>query len=165
MPNTKISALTAPTNAETLLPTVNGWNARFPIAAVINVSNRGPTIQQLSQNYRAVLYSGVVDLKVAATTTLAVPTGFRFYLTEVFVVATSIAALVSQPVLSWGITGNNIKYVNALAMTQLLSSFTRERVELTGTDGETTLNATVDTIANAGTFSGRFGFEGLLLTT
>lgn len=165
MPSTKISGLTAPTNAEILLPTINGWNARFPISAVVNTSNRGPTIQQLSQNYRAQLFSGVIDLKVAATTTIAVPAGFRFYLEECFVIATNIAALVAQPVLSWGITGNDVKYVNALAMTQLLASWDRERVAVAGNNGETTLNATVDTIADAGTFTARFGWSGVLLTT
>jgi len=165
MPNTKISALTAPTNAEILLPTINGWNAKFPIAATANVSNRGPTLQQLSQNYRCQLFSGSVDMEVAATTTLAVPTGFRFYIEEVFIIADSIAALVAQPIVSFGITGNNTKYVNALQFTQLLATWDRERVALAGNNGETTLNATVDTPANAGTFTGRFGWSGVLLTT
>ena len=162
---TKISAITAPTNAEMLLPTVNGWNAKFPIVGTINVSNRGPTIQQLSQNYRCSFFSGVVDLEVAATTTLAVPTGFRFYVEECFIIATNIAALVAQPIVSFGITGNDTKYVNALQFTQLLATWDRERVQLAGNNGETTLNATVDTIADAGTFTGRFGWSGVLLTT
>ncbi len=110
-------------------------------------------------------WSAAIDLKVAATTTLAVTAGFRFYVEEVSIIALSIAGLVAQPIVSFGITGINIKYVNALQFTQLLATWDRERIQLAGTNGETTLNATVDTIANAGTFSARFCWSGVLLTT
>lgn len=163
---TKISALTGPANSELLLPLVGGFSnlGKFPIVRTTNVSNRGPNIPQIFQNGRAQLTSAVVDMLAAATTTITVPTGFRFYPEECYVILTSVAALVDQPIISWGITGNNTKYQATLQMTQLLAQWTRERVQVTGTDGETSLTATVDTPANAGTFSGRFGFSGLLLT-
>ena len=165
MPNTKISALTAPTNAQFLLPLLNSAQAKFAISNVANVSNLGPTVWQLGQNGRVQFWSDVVDLEAAATTTLTVTAGFRFYIEEVSIIATSIAALVAQPIVSFGITGNNTKYVNALQFTQLLATWDRERVALAGNNGETTLNATVDTPANAGTFTGRFCWRGVLLTT
>lgn len=164
---TKISALSLPANDEMLLPLVGGFTqlGKFPIVRITNVSNRGPNMPQIFQNGRAQLTSAVVNLKVAATTTITVPAGFRFYPEECYVILTSLVLpLVDQPVLSWGITGNNTKYQATLQMTQLTAQYKRERVQVTGTDGETSLTATVDTIANAGTFSGRFGFSGLLLT-
>lgn len=110
-----------------------------------------------------VLMSNEVDLKSAATITINIPATSHFWLDEVFVEATSVVGLIAQPFVSFGITGNDTKYVASTQTTLLTADRTRERFSTTGADGEDTLTATVVTPATGTTVLGRFGFRGLLI--
>jgi len=109
------------------------------------------------------LTTGVFNLKTPSSVTLTIPAGARFYLDEVSLITTNVNILATQPTISAGISGNDTKYVNGITTTLLTATGTRESFAITGTDGETSLTATVDVGATGTTVEGRFQFKGVLI--
>lgn len=151
-----------PANSDLLLPLTAVTIATLPLATTQNVGNNQSTIYQWWTNGAVNFYSPITNLKALATVTLNVPSGFRFFVEECFIVATTITALATQPVVSFGNVADPVKYVDNIACTFLTATLTRERFAVNGSDGETALTATVNTIAAGTTVSGRYGFRGII---
>jgi hypothetical protein len=93
--------------------------------------------------------------------TLTVPSGSTFYPNEVGVIYTS-GTLTTPPTISFGVTGNTTKFVNATT-SSIANLYDRDVFSVSSTAGESSLIAAV-TSAGTGTSSkARFYFKGLLL--
>lgn len=104
------------------------------------------------------------DLKTVAETTLTIPTGCKFWIDEVGIICTSLAALTTQPTFRAGISGNPAKQSAATTTTTLTAAGKRERrTPIAPEDGETTLTAGITVAAVATTMRGRFYWRGILL--
>lgn len=163
MADEKISQLpTLVANTDLLLPLTVTPSAILPICTQAGVSNAQASIYQWHVSSMVLLVSAIQNFLVTPSITINVPAGFRFYVEECYIVATSIVGLVSQGTVSFG---NNIdaqKYVAANVTTLLTATNTRERWGVNGSDGETILKADVDAAAVGTTFQARFGFRGIL---
>ena len=163
MADSRITGLPAlPSNTDLILPLTALSIATLPLATTQNVANNQATVYQWWSNGEVLFQSTVQNLKTLAAINLAVPAGFRFFIEECFIVATTISALSAQPVVSFGNGTDAVKYVNNVTCTLLTATNTRERFGVNGSDGETALTAVVNTIAAGTTVSGRFGFRGIL---
>ena len=104
-----------------------------------------------------------VDLKIAQTITIDIPTGAKFYPDEVGVIVTTVSSPTAQPTVSFGITGSNASLLAATAITKS-TQFGRNRyTTLLSSDGIQSLTATITVAATGTTFMGRFYFKGLLI--
>jgi autotransporter adhesin len=111
-----------------------------------------------------VLLTKEVDLKVAATQTITIPSGANFFPNECGVHITSADTVTVQPFLTFGITGTNNKLIASIQTTGLTAALKRQRFQtLLSSDGEASLTATVGTGATATTLLGRFYFKGILV--
>ncbi len=103
-----------------------------------------------------VIYGEFVDLLATSTVTFTMPVGSHVWIEEVGMIITDLnldgGALTAQPTCSYGITGNNDKYLAPTLMTLLDAEFTRERFSTLLADvGETSLTME---ITLAGTIAG-----------
>jgi hypothetical protein len=104
------------------------------------------------------------DLTQVTDYSEALPAGCHFFITELGLIATSVAALVAQPTIRFGIIGTPAKQLAATATTLLTAAAKRDKwTPLVPQDGETSLSAGVTVGANAGTMEGRFYWKGLLV--
>jgi len=105
-----------------------------------------------------------VDLKAVADQTLTLPTGCKFWIDEMGLIATSINTLTVQPTVHYGITGTPAKHHVAAITTAITAAGKREiETPLVPEDGETSLVAGVTIAATATTALGRFYFRGMLV--
>ena len=110
-----------------------------------------------------VLMTKEVDLKVVAEQTITLPSGCKFWLDEIGLIATSIDTLTVQPTIRFGITGTLDKHYTAAITTAITAAGKREiETPLVPEDGETSLTAGVTVAATATTALGRFYFKGIL---
>jgi len=111
-----------------------------------------------------VLMSGKVNMKEVGDQTAPLTTNCKFWLNEIGIIATSIAGLVTQPTVRYGITGDLDKH-NAAAQTTALTATGKREIEtpLVPEDGETSLTGGVTIAADADTFEGRFYWKGMLV--
>ena len=111
-----------------------------------------------------IIMSPVVDLETLATTTVTLPTGVQFFCNEVGVIATTISALVTQPTISWGDTGDHAKFVAAAITTTLTATGARQRrTTILDASGVTSLTAEVTVVGAATTLFGRYYWTGYLV--
>ena len=111
-----------------------------------------------------IIMSPVVDLESLATTTVTLPTGVKFFCNEVGVIATTITALVTQPTISWGDTGDHAKFVAAAITTTLTATGARQkRTTILDDSGVTSLTAEVTVQAAGTTVFGRYYWKGFLV--
>ena len=105
-----------------------------------------------------------IDLKTAATTTIIVPTGSRFYPNEVGIILTTLGGTITlQPDVSFGITGTNNKFVTQTT-SSLTAVYERDVYTSLTTAGEATLTFTVNTAATGSAdIKGRAYFKGMLV--
>ncbi len=111
-----------------------------------------------------VLMTKEVDLKATGTRTITLPTGARFWINEMGIIATCVAGMVTQPEISIGITGNTIKHLDESTTLNLTAAGKRERyIPTSPDDGELTLVGAVTAVATGTLMCGRFYFKGLLV--
>ena len=112
----------------------------------------------------AIVMTKEIDLKTAATTTIIVPTGSRFYPNEVGLVLTTLGGTITlQPDVSFGITGINDKFVTQ-STSSLGAVYERDVYTSLTTTGESTLTFTVNVAATgSGDIKGRAYFKGMLV--
>jgi len=119
---------------------------------------------RLMMTAEIVIATGEINLKTVADQTLTLPTGCKFWLTTLGIIATNIAGLTTQPTIRYGITGNLAKHRAATITTLLTAAAKRETyAPLAPEDGETTLTAGVTVGAAGTTIKGRFYWQGLLV--
>lgn len=113
---------------------------------------------------QVVLMTKEVDLEVVADQTITLPSGCKFWLDEIGLIATSIDTLTIQPTIRFGITGSLAKHYAATITTAITAAGKREiETPLVPEDGETSLTAGVTVAATATTALGRFWFRGMLV--
>ena len=151
-----------------------GRNARARIEKTTNIC--GPQIIRKDDGEAAgtafesfcgvevVLMSKEVDLTAVADQTITLPSGCRFWIDEIGVIATNIAGLTTQPTVRFGITGDLDKHRAATITTLLTATGKREKHDpLVPEDGETSLTAGVTVAAAGTTVLGRFYWKGMLV--
>ena len=105
-----------------------------------------------------------VDLKSTASTTIELPSGARFWINEMGIIATCVDTMTGQPEISIGITGDTDKHLDESTTLNLTVAGKRERyIPTSPDDGEVTLVGAVTTVATATKMCGRFYFKGLLV--
>lgn len=113
---------------------------------------------------QVVLMTKEVDLEAVADQTITLPSGCKFWVDEIGLIATNIDTLTVQPTIRFGITGTLAKQNAAAITTDITATGKREiEVPLVPEDGETSLTAGVTVGATATTALGRFYFKGLLI--
>lgn len=133
----------------------------------INRKDNGENASTVFESFcgvQVVLMSKEVDLKVVADQTITLPSGCKFWLDEVGLIATSIDTLTIQPTIRFGITGALAKHYAATITTLITATGKREiETPLVPEDGETSLTAGVTVAATATTALGRFYWAGKLI--
>ena len=105
-----------------------------------------------------------VDLKATGTTTITLPSGARFWINEMGIIATCVDTMSGQPVISIGISSDTNKHLDNTTTVNLTAAGKRERyIPTTPDDGEVTLSGAVATAAAGTAMKGRFYFKGLLV--
>lgn len=151
-----------------------GYGARGRIERTTNIC--GPQINRKDDGETAVnafhsfcgaeviLMSKEVDLEAVADQTLILPSGCKFWLNEVGLIATVVNTLTTQPTVRYGITGDLDKHGTAAITTALTAAGKREiETPSVPEDGETTLTAGVTIVATATEMKGRFYWKGMLI--
>lgn len=112
----------------------------------------------------AIVMTKEIDLKTAATTTITVPTGSRFYPNEVGLILTTLTGTITlQPDVSFGITGTNNKFVTQTT-SSLAALYERDVYTSLTTAGESSLTFTVNVAATGSAdIKGRAYFKGMLV--
>ena len=111
------------------------------------------------------IFSVRIDAKATGTTTIAIPSGSRFFVDEIGIIVDDYSSISVQPYLSFGITGNNTKFAVSAQTTGLTALGTREIISIgSNNTGETTLNITVDTAATGTTLILRVYWKGVWVT-
>jgi len=151
-----------------------GKSARARVEKTTNIcgpqiikKDDGEAPQFAFENYcgvEVILMSKEVDLKVVADQTITLPTGCKFWLNEIGIIATQIDGLTTQPTIRFGITGDLDKHRTATQTTNLTATGKRDRYDpLVPEDGETSLTAGVTSAAAGTTVKGRFYWKGMLV--
>jgi len=151
-----------------------GKSARARVERTTNIcppqiikKDDGEAPQFAFENYcgvEVILMSKEVDLTVVADQTIAFPTGCKFWLNEIGIIATQIDGLTTQPTIRFGITGDLDKHRTATQTTNLTATGKRDKYDpLVPEDGETSLTAGVTSAAAGTTVKGRFYWKGMLV--
>lgn len=161
-------------DAEALYSTAIGYGAEARVQYTVNTG--GPLINRKDDGestdekfYRyngveVVLLSRAVSLKVVADRTITLPSGCKFWLDEVGLIATAVTSLSVQPTIRFGITGDEAKHSAAAITTKITALGKREILTpLVPEDGEVTLTAGVTIAATATLVRGRFYWKGMLI--
>ena len=98
---------------------------------------------------------------------IELPTGARFWINEMGIIATVVTAITTQPTISIGIDTDTNKHLDNTLTLNLTAAGKRERyIPASPDDGEETLVGKVAITAitsGGGSMKGRFYFKGLLV--
>jgi hypothetical protein len=104
------------------------------------------------------------DLKATGTGSILFPTGYRFFVTEVGVIATDADTVTVQPTVSFGVDGDLDRYKAAALTTGLTADGARfVPSSLLVNNGQTSVGYEVTVAATATTLTGRVYFKGFLV--
>lgn len=111
------------------------------------------------------IFSEVVDLKGAPTDDIVdyeIPSGSVFFPTAVGVIVTAASGVISQPSVSFGITGNTTSILASTPTTKTAVHGKDTFTPISG-DGVASLKASLKVAATGTTLSGRFFIKGILV--